>query len=286
MSNSTTINMVDLLKTFDDQGYIVLREFFEPSICEEVKADLLKITDKHIDALLEAGKIQDRLSALPWETRLDQIYQQCVDDPPTVFREELHEKGFYPLFCHPRLLDIVEAILGPEVRLYPNYSIRPKFPDNEAMLVFWHQDAAYTDEMNSTGSVSQSRMVNVWTPLVPATTENGCMQFVPETHKLGLVGHSRVNRFYLKIEEQHLNPRLDQAVDIELNPGDVVLFSNLLFHQGLPNRSEGIRWSADWRYQDATQSTLREEGGHLVRSQAEPDKVVQSADRWTELSFV
>ena len=39
------------------------------------------------------------------------------------------------------------------------------------------------------------RMVNVWTPLVPAILENGYMQFIPGTHKLGVVPHAQKNNF-------------------------------------------------------------------------------------------
>ena len=35
-------------------------------------------------------------------------------------------------------------------------------------------------------------------------------------------------------------------VFIECGPGDVVLFSNLIFHSGSPNHSDAIRWSIDW----------------------------------------
>jgi len=285
MSKNTTINSTELLDTFDEQGYVILRGFLERSVYEQVKADVVLITDEHIDAIFKTGEITDRFESEPWETRLAQVYAHCSIEPPKVFRTELHKKGLYPLFCHPRLLDIVEQLLGLEVRLYPNYSIRPKFPDHEAMRIFWHQDAGYTDEMKPTGDVAQARMVNVWTPLVPANTENGCMQFIPKTHKLGLVSHSRKNKYYLELDEKVLNPLLDQAIDIELNPGDIVIFSNLLFHQGLPNRSQGIRWNADWRYQDATQSTFRDHSGHLVRSRINPESVVQSSNHWAELSF-
>ncbi len=83
-----------------------------------------------------------------------------------------------------------------------------------------------------------------------------------------------------------LEPRLAEAVDVECDPGDVVLFSNLLFHMGQDNMSDTVRWSADWRYQDATQSTMRSQRGHLARSKANPDQVVQSARQWAQLSFV
>ncbi|MBI4550847.1 MAG: hypothetical protein HY710_01120 [Candidatus Latescibacteria bacterium] len=59
----------------------------------------------------------------------------------------------------------------------------------------------------------------------------------------------------------------------------------MLFHQGLPNRSKTVRWSMDWRYQDATQPTLRKEHGHLARSRQRPEQEVKSADEWARLAF-
>lgn len=57
------------------------------------------------------------------------------------------------------------------------------------------------------------------------------------------------------------------------------------FHRGLPNYSSKIRWSVDWRYQDATQPTLRKENGHIARSRREPTQAVQNADHWASLYF-
>jgi len=198
--------------------------------------------------------------------------------------------SLFGYFFDSGLLDIVEQILGAEIRLYPNYSVRPKLPEWEGTLVWWHQDGGYTkfwdhsDQPAETFDVENLRMLNFWSPLVPAREENGCMQFVPGTHRLGIVPHVR-RQYYLEIVDLKYTPLFEQAVSIELDPGDMVLFSNLLFHQGLPNRSKAIRWNLDWRYQDATQPTLRREQGHIARSRKRPGDAVHSAEDWAKLSF-
>src|SRR5690606_13231277 len=99
------------------------------------------------------------------------------------------------------VLDHVETLIGGEIRLYPNYTARPKLPDWEGTLVLWHQDGGYTEQIPgqaATGNVDRLRMVNVWSPLVPATAANGCMQFIPGTHKLGVVPHVK-KEHYLEI---------------------------------------------------------------------------------------
>jgi len=277
----------EAVEEFQEQGYLILRGFFEPEVVEQAREAAAAVAEKHIALLLREGKISRTYSEEPFETRLIRVYEECSQEISTVFRPELHEPGFFRMFFNRYLLDVVSGLLGPEIRLYPNYSLRSKLPDNEATLVLWHQDAGYTDNVHRSeaGSAADLRMVNIWSPLVPATVENGCMQFIPGTNKLGVVRHEQRNKFYLEIAQDVLEPLLNRAVNVEVDPGDVVLFSNLMFHRGLPNRSKAIRWSADWRYQDATQSTLRPEKGHIARSRTHPDQVVKSAQQWTELSF-
>lgn len=265
---------------------MILRGWFSPEVIQKAREEMELLVEAHARRLLEEGRISDSLSHEPFETRLFRLYESCMEIAPKSFRRELHLRGLYEWFFHPRLLDVVESILGREIRLYPNYTARPKFPDWEGTLVLWHQDGGYTNTLETAayGGVTLLRMVNVWSPLVPARVGNGCMQFVPGTHKLGVVPHAQKTH-YLEIEKDYLEPRLSEAVDIEVDPGDVVLFHNLLFHCGLPNRVDTIRWSLDWRYQDATQSTLRKEAGHLARSRHQPEQVVRSAEEWASLSF-
>lgn len=271
---------------FKEQGYIILRDVIEPIAVRAARLEMEALVEEQSVKLLADGRIRDPLRNEPFETRLHRLYENCLDVAPKSFRKELHRPGLFGVFFHPKVLDVVEEFLGGEIRLYPNYTARPKFPEWEGTQVLWHQDGGYTEQIADGGdqTVDQLRMVNVWTPLVSARVANGCMQFIPGTHALGVVPHTK-QRHYLEIADEVLRPRLAQAMDIELDPGDVVLFHNLLFHQGQPNRTRAIRWSLDWRYQDATQPTLRKESGHLARSRRSPARAVQSAEQWARLSF-
>jgi phytanoyl-CoA hydroxylase len=283
MSQTVLGTSPNRLEQFHEQGYVILQGVLPPAVVEAVRAEMRAAVDEHARQLLEAGKITDALVNEPFETRLARLYANCMDVAPMSIRgDALHRPGLFGLFFHPPLLDMVESILGPEIRLYPNYTARPKYPDHAKTEVLWHQDAGYTEQMKTDQGVDALRMVNVWSPLVPARVENGCMQFVPATHKLGVVPHVQ-KEYYLEIDPEHLKPHLPQAINIELDPGDVVLFSNLLFHVGLPNRTKTIRWSVDWRYQDATQPTLRKAAGHIVRSRANPASAVQTPEQWSHL---
>lgn len=282
---STANSNESLQQKFEEQGYVILSCVLEPEVIEGVRAEMEGLVEAEAQKLQQSGKIEHAYRDEPFETRLYRLYESRLDAAPRRFKPELHLADMFPLFFHPRLLDVIEPILGGEIRLYPNYTVRPEFPEWEGHQVLWHQDGGYTGGSDPEGlTVDQLRMANMWTPLVPVNVENGCMQFIPGTHRLGAVPHeSRTH--YLEIVRSQLEPLLDNAIDIVLDPGDVVLFSNMLFHQGLPNRSNQIRWSVDWRYQDATQPTLRPQNGHIARSRTHPEKEVHNAEEWVSLSF-
>jgi ectoine hydroxylase-related dioxygenase (phytanoyl-CoA dioxygenase family) len=270
------------IRQFEEQGYIILKNILDQEYVQLAISAMKRLVDNEAEKLMKQNKIQDPLLSEPFETRLYKLYADHIDDAPKSFRKELHVPELFYLFFNPELLDWITFILGDEIRLYPNYTARPKLPDWEGTEVLWHQDAGYTG--GDAHALEQLRMVNVWTPLVPVNAVNGCMQFIPGTHKLGAVPHES-KKYYLQIAEEVLAPRLHLAVDIVLDPGDVVLFNNLLFHQGQPNRSRQIRWSIDWRYQDATQPTQRKEQGHIARSKSNPSSAVHSPEEWAQRTF-
>ncbi len=279
------MNQNNLRQQFDEQGYVILQGFLDSSVVAQARSAMEELVEQQAQRLVATGKIASPMHAEPFETRFFRLFEEHLDDAPKSFRRELHLSGLFDLFFNPALLDVVEVLIGPEVRLYPNYTARPKFPDWKGTEVLWHQDGGYTEQVaEDEGSVELQRMVNVWTPLVPARAANGCMQFVPGTHKLGAVPHES-REYYLEIAHESLDPYVKSAVDVELDPGDVVLFQNLLFHRGQPNHSSEIRWSFDWRYQDAIQSTLRKEEGHIARSSSNPDSAVKNAGEWASLTF-
>lgn len=273
---------------FREEGFVILHDVFKVEALDASCSEIGGLVDLEARRLHGLGRIDDLFEDDSFETRLVRLFENNRDLAPTQYRSELHRIGFFAIFFNPSILDLVEQIVGPEIRLYPNYTVRPKLPGWEKARVPWHQDggltAAFYDGANN-DLVEDLVMANVWAPLVPATVENGCMQFIPGTHKLGVVPHEKGDHYDGEIVASHLDPHLKDAIPIELGVGDAVVFHNLLFHQGLPNKSKGVRWSMDWRYLNAAQDTLRKEKGHIARSRKEPESAVQNPQEWAALKF-
>ena len=274
----------ECLTRLDESGYVILKGMFDSQTVQAAREAVGVLVEREARKLVEAGAIDDLYRHEPFESRMVRLYEKNLDTAPSNWRPELHLPGLFDVFFCGPLLDHVEAVLGPEIRLYPNYTVRIKLPSQS--LVLWHQDAGYTEHWHKdgTGNVGELRMVNIWAPLVPARVENGCMQFVAGSHTLGLLPHVQ-REYYLEIPEEHIAPHAERIVDVELDPGDVVLFHNMLCHRNLPNLTNTVRWSLDWRYQDPAQPTLRAEQGYIARSRREPETAVRSASEWGRLSF-
>ena len=264
---------------FLKEGYCVLKAFLQPRVLQAVREELNKLMDTEAKKLLEEGEVDSDFREEPFETRMVKLFQRCPQRAPYTWRMRLNLPGFFHLFFHPELLDVVEQFLGPEIRLYPAYNARAKLPYNKKTEVLWHQDSAYTKFESD-----RLRMITAWTPVVPCTYENGAMQIIPGTHKAGRVRHVK-KEHYLEIDENVLVAVAGQATHLEVIPGDVVLLHNMLFHRGLLNRSNHTRWNMDWRYQDATQPTMCVWEGSLARSRLHPERTVRSPEQWASMTF-
>ena len=101
----------------------------------------------------------------------------------------------------------------------------------------WHQD-------NGLWRDGETEPFNAWMALDPATRENGCMQFVPGSHKGEIVQHVMYeDSIHGELPRDLVKTRIEQCgtEHIELNPGDVVCWHSSLWHYSPPNPSPNSR---------------------------------------------
>jgi len=99
----------------------------------------------------------------------------------------------------------------------------------------WHQDAAYWAPDMLYAAVS------IWVPLQEATELNGCMQFVPSSHKMDVVRHRSINDDP-RIHGLEVHPdergRVHDVVSCPLPPGGATFHGPYMLHHTGPNRSQ------------------------------------------------
>jgi len=166
----------------------------------------------------------------------------------------------YRLVSHPRVLDAVESVLGPDIIVWNSHWF-PKFPGDHA-YVSWHQDAAYW-------GLSPANVTTAWIALSESTPENGCMRVVPGTHLSSLPQRETYARDNMLSRGQEIDVEVDEAkaVDLPLQPGEFSLHHIGIVHGSGPNQSQAPRIGIAVRYisPDVVQAGLRRDLVVLVR---------------------
>lgn len=239
-------------RTFLEEGWLVVPDLFEPKELEPLRREIGELVDSAARRLLAEGRITNSHSEASFETQLTRLLE---DHPDLIGEYQRAIEGraggghagieMYRLITHPKLLDLMESLVGPEIVGSSVYRIRPKVPGLARGVVPWHQDSGYfADHCDS------SLIVTCWLPLVDATPENGCLQVLPRTHRSGIARHHTGGPSgYLVITDDDLPLPPEQAVTVPVPLGGVLLLTNLTPHCSLPNTTDVIRWSVDLRYQ-------------------------------------
>ena len=155
----------------------------------------------------------------------------CLEDDAQLF-------GFAR---HPQLVEAIQSLLGKEIySLSSNVFNKPPGVDGRHPM---HQDLRYFK------LAPADKIVGVWTAMLPARRETGCLAVIPGSHLQGLLAHENpdwefVNYGFFGIADVDL----DKRVHVELQPGDTLLFHPLLVHGSGRNRSEDFRRAISVHY--------------------------------------
>ena len=146
------------------------------------------------------------------------------------------------LVHHPRILDAVEDVIGPNILCWTtNFFIKEA---SHPGFVSWHQDATYW-------GLEPDDVVTAWVAFTAATRANGYMQVIPGSHRTDQLPH--VDTFHkdnLLSRGQEIAVEVDtsKAVGIALEPGEMSLHHIKLVHGSEPNRTSDRRIGLAIRY--------------------------------------
>ena len=146
---------------------------------------------------------------------------------------------FTQLAAHPRLVAIVQSLLGADLLLFRStLMLKPAFHGSAHAL---HQDSAYWP-MEPPALVTASIALN------DATPDNGCIKVIPGSHHWGLQewGHIAQQQEAPLTNREDLN--CSRQIDVPLAAGSAVLFHSLMVHGSGPNQTDRARNTALYAY--------------------------------------
>jgi non-haem Fe2+, alpha-ketoglutarate-dependent halogenase len=146
------------------------------------------------------------------------------------------------LIRHPRILDAVEDIIGPDILCWgTSFFIKER---RNPSYVSWHQDSTYW-------GLEPPDIITAWVAFTDSVAANGAMRVIPETHKLDQIAHrdtfatenllSRGQEIMVDVDE-------GKAAMLELAAGEMSLHHVRLIHGSDPNPSDDRRIGFAIRY--------------------------------------
>jgi ectoine hydroxylase-related dioxygenase (phytanoyl-CoA dioxygenase family) len=105
----------------------------------------------------------------------------------------------------------------------------------------WHQDYGYWYKNQF---MFPDQLVSVMVALTTANKENGCLQVIKGSHKLGRVNHGFAGE-QVGADMTMVNNALKtmEHIYVELEPGDALFFHSNILHRSEANLSDHPRWS-------------------------------------------
>jgi Phytanoyl-CoA dioxygenase (PhyH) len=153
---------------------------------------------------------------------------------------------FLALACDPEIVELVSGVIGENVILWGCHVFCK--PAGEGYETPWHQDGHYWP-------IRPLATCTAWVALEPSTRANGCLRVIPGSHRgQRLHEHLHEDRTDLTLNQRMADGSFDeaQALDLELEPGQMSLHDVYMIHGAAANRSAQRRTGVALRYMPAS----------------------------------
>ncbi|SEN15842.1 Ectoine hydroxylase-related dioxygenase, phytanoyl-CoA dioxygenase (PhyH) family [Pseudorhodobacter antarcticus] len=280
------------IQQFETTGYLVVDNVLDADRLAAIKAEYSVLMDHLYANWHGVGRVPDGANLDFWGKLLAAYSAGCDWFQPmdiSLPGEQIQldtpfhfGPAVFDMVTNPRLLDMVEQLIGPEITSNPIQHVRIKPPsttlrDTEIRAHItttdWHQDRAVALEV-----ADQTQMVTVWLAITDATLENGCLQVLPG--KVGMLPHCPKTQ--TAIADGFIDPARAQPLPVKA--GGAVIFHPLTPHASLANQTDGFRWSFDLRYNVTGQNTGRSHfPDFIARSRTSPSAELHDWQAWAQM---
>jgi ectoine hydroxylase-related dioxygenase (phytanoyl-CoA dioxygenase family) len=209
------------LETYRDDGFLTMRRVLGSELVQRLndvtdrlreEARHLTARTKHFDLAKGHSAERPRVRRISSPTELDTIFREIAFDSI--------------------LGDIAAELVGGAVKFYHS-KLNFKSPEGGAEIG-WHQDWPVFPHTNT-------NLVALSVPLNASRAGNGCLRTIAGSHKGGARSHWSDGQYTLNCNPSMTDAELAQALDSELDPGDIVA------HHGLTVHGSGVNLSASMR---------------------------------------
>ncbi len=210
---------VEQVETFNTDGYLSVDSVLSPEELDELR----RVTDEFVEQSRNVTENDATFDLEPGHTAESPQLRRIIRP---VSKHPVYEKFVH----HEDILNIVESLLGPNLR-YHNNKMNMKNPGHGS-AVEWHQDWAFYPHTNDD-------LLEVGIALDDMTEENGALMVIPGSHKDKVWDHHQDGLFVGAVTDPTFQP--DDAVSVTVKAGGITLHHVRMVHGSKPNESDKPR---------------------------------------------
>jgi len=178
---------------------------------------------------------------------------------PTNYDRHLDIPGLSRLVCEPAIVRRFQALLGPDILCWRT-EFFPKNPGDAG--TGWHQVETYAIGEGARSMLEATERsagvpmeLTAWVAFTEATKENGCMKFIPGSQRtwhydekapIKYDGAGAEHTFFgydysTRRLDKQWNPDAQEVANVEMQPGEFIIFTARCVHGSNPNTSRRQR---------------------------------------------
>ena len=212
----------DQIQQYQQDGYLIIRNFLDTD--EVAKLYQVAIEDSAVSK--NAINVNDSTGK---RSKLSLWYKPGNDTYGLLTRSE-------------QLVESVDALLeNPDAAVCHFHSKLMQKEPRVGGAWEWHQDYGYWYKNEF---LLPDQMMSVMVAVTDANKENGCLQVIKASHKMGRVEHGFAGE-QVGASQRYVDLALKtmELVYVELKAGDVLFFHSNILHRSEANLSDQPRWS-------------------------------------------
>tara|TARA_Y100000768_G_scaffold361488_1_gene319579 strand:- start:1390 stop:2217 length:828 start_codon:yes stop_codon:yes gene_type:complete len=227
---------------------------------------MLEITSKDVERYKDNGfVVSNSYLSNNLQNKILNAYNEFIDNNSKLTLEEMASphlkegvgakhnktkelcKQFLDIGKNEEIVSQVKKILGNDVILWGMHCMHKEAKTGKKIP--WHQDGTYWP-------IEPKATCSVWIAITDVDENNGCMKFIPKSHKLGVMPHLQEDKVKddgelkgsldLKIDESSFDE--NKAVNCVINKGQASFHDTYLLHSSDANFSESPRKAIVLRY--------------------------------------
>ena len=201
------------IQQFHNEGYFVTPPIWAKDKLQAVSDEFDRLHDEYIGSV----------------AAMDEKAQDLAKNRPFIGAVHTSSDLMCEFVKSPIYLEACLKLIGPDADLFYNQAVIK--PPRHGQAFGWHQDSGYL-------ATTPLEYITCWTAISRTFVENGCIWVIPGSPKDGLLTH-RINE-----QRQSKDVVLDNengAIPVEMEPGQVAVFSSLMLHKSGPNTSRESR---------------------------------------------